>query len=149
MPEWERVDEEEELVEEEEEVVESDEEVVESTEEVIESDAVVVGRPRGDPVLEFILGLTNEVPGSLGEWRFPWLLTEYRKAEALGKGREASRIAELIFRFCPAKPRVCPIYSVTVSSCPYNMEKRCRPRAWAESRGRARKTRSYFRRRRR
>jgi hypothetical protein len=136
-----------EIVGEEEEVVEGDEEVVESDEEIVEDDEEVVGRPRGDPVLEYAYGLSREPPSSLGEWRFPWLLSEYSKAAAKGDAELARRWAQLIFQFCPSKPRACPLYVLTVSRCPYGLERRCRGFAQAERRraARPRKWRSWYR----
>jgi hypothetical protein len=146
---FERVEDEDlyEVVAEDEEVVESEEEVVLEDEEVVESEEEVVGRPRGDPVLEYAYGLTSELPGGLGEWQFPWLLSELRKAEARGDAKLARRWARLVFEFCPAKPRACPVYALTVSKCPYGLEKRCRGFARAEERRaeRPRKWRSWYR----
>jgi len=129
---FERVDEDEEVVVDDEEVVEEDEEVVEEDEEVVEEDEVVVGRPRGDPVAEYLYGLTGELPRSLGEWSVPWLLAEMRKADALGDAARARRAARLVYQFCPAKPQTCPLF--TLSKCPYGLEKRCRGFAQAERR---------------
>jgi hypothetical protein len=146
---FERVDDEDlyEVVGEEEEAVEEDEEVVLEDEEVVEDEEEVVGRPRGDPVLEYAYGLTRELPSGLGEWRFPWLLSEYRKAVAKGDQRLARRWARLIFQFCPSKPRACPLYVLTVSRCPFDLERRCRGFAQAERRRaeRPRKWRSWYR----
>ena len=142
---FERVDEDEEAVVEDEEVVESDEEIVEEDEEVVTEDEEVVGRPRGDPVGEYLYGLTNELPKTLGEWSVPWLLAEMRKAEALGDRGRARRAARLAYQFCPAKPQTCPLY--TLSKCPYGIERRCRAFAQAERRRaeRPKKWRSWYR----
>ena len=142
---FERVDEDEEIVADEEEVVEEDEEIVEEDEEVVEEDEEIVGRPKGDPVGEYLYGLTSELPRSLGEWSVPWLLAEMRRAEALGDRRRARRAARLVYQFCPAKPQTCPLY--TLSKCPYGLERRCRGFAQAERRraGRPRKWRRWYR----
>jgi hypothetical protein len=132
---FERVEDEDlyERVEEEEEVVESGEEVVLEDGEVVEESEEVVGRPRGDPVAEYLYGLTDALPTSLGGWSVPWLLGELRRAEALGDQKRARRAARLIYTFCPAKPSMCPMYSLTLK-CPYGIEKRCRGFARAEER---------------
>ena len=70
----------------------------------------------------------------MGEWQFPWLLSEYRKAAAGGDAGLARRWARLIFQFCPARPGACPVYALTVSKCPFGMERRCRGFARAEER---------------
>ena len=136
-----------EVVGEEEEVAEDDGEIVEDDAEVVEGDGEIAGRPRGDPVLEYAYGLANELPGSLGEWQFSWLLGEYSKAVRRGDQRLARRWARLVFRFCPSKPRACPLYALTVSRCPYGLERRCRGFAQAEKRRRepARRWRSWYR----
>ena len=118
---------EEEAVESEEEVVMEDGGEVEEGEEVVEGEEAVA-RPKGDPVLEYVYGLTSEAPSSLGEWRFPWLLTELAKAVEKGDKAAARRWVRLIFAFCPAKPRLCPLYSLS-SRCEWRMERRCRPLA--------------------
>jgi hypothetical protein len=123
-----------EVVGDEEEVVEVDEEVVEEDEKVVEDDVEVVGRPKGDPVLEYAYGLTRELPAGLGEWQFSWLLSEYSKAVRRGDQQLARRWARLIFQFCPSKPRACPLYALTVSRCPFNLQQRCRGFAQAERR---------------
>jgi hypothetical protein len=132
---FERVEDEDlyERVEEEEEVVSGDEEVVGEEEEVVTEDEEVVGRPRGDPVAEYLYGLSDALPTSLGEWSVPWLLGELRRAERLGDQKRARRAARLIYAFCPAKPSMCPMYSLTLK-CPYGIEKRCRGFARAEER---------------
>lgn len=145
---FERVEDEDlyERVEESEEVVESDEEVVLEDEEVVESGEETVGRPRGDPVAEYLYGLSGALPTSLGEWSVPWLLGELRRAEALGDRKRARRAARLIYAFCPAKPSMCPMYSLTLK-CPYGIERRCRGFARAEERRieKPRKWRSWYR----
>jgi len=130
----------------EEEAVEDEEEVVVEDEEIVDDDAEVVGKPRGDPVLEYAYGFSREPPSSLGEWRFPWLLSELRKAETKGDQHLARRWARLIYTFCPSKPRACPLYVLTVSKCPYGLERRCRGFAQAERRRaeRPRKWRSWY-----
>jgi hypothetical protein len=135
-----------ERVEEDEEVVESDEEVILEDEEVVEGDEEVVGRPRGGPVAEYLYGLTDALPTSLGEWSVPRLLGELRRAEALGDQRRARRAVRLIYTFCPAKPSMCPMYSLTLK-CPYGLERRCRGFARAEERRieKPRKWRSWYR----
>ena len=132
---FERVEDEDlyERVEESEEVVESDEEVVLEGEEVVESGEETVGRPRGDPIAEYLYGLSDALPTSLGEWSVSWLLGELRRAEMLGDQRRARRAARLIYTFCPAKPSLCPMYSLTLK-CPYGLEKRCRGFAYVEKR---------------
>jgi len=104
----------------------------------------VVGGPRGDPVLEFAYGLTSKIPQNLGEWRFPWLLLEFSKAERKGDKEQARRWARLTFEACPLKPRLCPLYSMT-TRCEFGMERRCKPRAWARARRQMKKTRSWYR----
>ena len=106
---------------------------VEEEEEVVSEDEEVVGRPRGDPVAEYLYGLSDALPTSLGEWSVPWLLGELRRAERLGDQKRARRAARLIYAFCPAKPSMCPMYSLTLK-CPYGIEKRCRGFARAEER---------------
>ena len=135
-----------EVVGEEEEALEDDEEVAVEDEEEVDGDVEVVGRPKGDPVLEYAYGLTRELPAGLGEWRFPWLLSEYSKALARGDQQLARRWARLIFQFCPSKPRACPLYALTVSKCPLGLERRCRGFAQAERRraARPRKWRSWY-----
>lgn len=144
---FERVDDEDlyERVDEDEEIVEDEEEVVEEDEELVEDDVEIVAKPRGDPVGEYLYGLTSELPRSLGEWSVPWLLAEIRKAEALGDKARARRAARLVYQFCPAKPQTCPLY--TLSKCPYALEQRCRGFAQAERRRREtpRKWRSWYR----
>jgi hypothetical protein len=146
---FERVEDEDlyEVVAEDEEGVESEEEVVLEDEVVVEESGEVVGRPRGDPVLEYAYGLTSELPSGLGEWQFPWLLSEYNKAETRGDAKLARRWARLVFEFCPARPRACPVYALTVSKCPYGLERRCRGFARAEERRaeRPRKWRGWYR----
>jgi hypothetical protein len=146
---FERVDDEDlyEVVGEEEEVVEDEEEVVVEDEEVVDDDAEVVGRPRGDPVLEYAYGLSRELPAALGEWQFSWLLSEYSKAVKRGDQQLARRWARLIFQFCPSKPRACPLYTLTVSRCPFNLQQRCRGFAQAEKRRaeKPKKWRSWYR----
>ncbi|RLE83179.1 MAG: hypothetical protein DRJ67_12655 [Thermoprotei archaeon] len=144
--EWEVVEEDEEVIGEEEEVVEDEYEAVEDDYEVVEGGVEVVGRPRGDPVLEYVYGFTDEPPASLGEWRFPWMVTEHYKALKLGDKARARRWARLIFRFCPYKPRLCPLYTLTVSRCPVGMERRCRAMARAAARRRPRRWRGWYRR---
>ena len=148
MKKWEHYDDDEEVVENDEEVVvdESEERDAGEGEEVVEEEEEVVGGPRGDPVLEFVYGLTSEVPRSFGEWRFPWLLLELSKAERKGDGELARRWARLAFEACPLKPRLCPLYSVT-TRCEFGMERYCRPRAWARARRQLKKTRSWYRKR--
>jgi hypothetical protein len=145
---FERVEDEDlyERVEEGEEVVESDEEVVLEDGEVVESGEETVGRPRGDPVAEYLYGLTDALPVSLGEWSVSQLLGELRRAERLGDQKRARRVARLIYTFCPAKPSLCPMYSLT-SKCPYGIERRCRGFARAEERRteRPRKWRGWYR----
>jgi hypothetical protein len=146
---FERVDDEDlyEVVGEEEEVVEDEEEVVVEDEEVVDDDAEVAGRPRGDPVLEYAYGLSRELPAALGEWQFSWLLSEYSKAVKRGDQQLARRWARLIFQFCPSKPRACPLYTLTVSRCPFNLQQRCRGFAQAEKRRaeKPKKWRSWYR----
>jgi hypothetical protein len=136
-----------EVVTEDEEVVESEEETVLEDEEVMEGSEEVVGRPRGDPVLEYAHGFSRELPSDLGEWQLPWVLSELRKAETRGDAKLARRWARLVFEFCPAKPRACPVYALTVSKCPYGLEKRCRGFARAEERRieKPRKWRGWYR----
>lgn len=130
---------------EDEEVVEDEEEVAEEGEELVEDEEEVAGRPGGDPVGEYLYGLSSELPRSLGEWSVPWLLAEIRKAEALGDKARARRAARLVYQFCPAKPQTCPLY--TLSKCPYALERRCRGFAQAERRRaeKPRKRRSWYR----
>jgi len=146
---YERVDDEDlyEVVGEEEEVVKDDEEIVEDDEEVVEADAEIVGRTKGDPVLEYAYGLSSELPAGLGEWRFSRLLAEYSKAVRRNDQQLARRWARLIFQFCPSKPRACPLYALTVSRCPFNLQPRCRGFAQAEKRRveKPRKWRSWYR----
>ena len=130
--------EEEEPVSEEEEPV--SEEAVEEREEV-----VVVAKPHGDPLLEYAYGFASTLPSSLGEWKFPWLVTEFWKARAKGDKRLARRWIRLIFTFCPAKPRLCPLYSMTVR-CEWKLERFCRPLAYrTETRKRRKKGRARAR----
>jgi hypothetical protein len=144
----ERVDDEDlyEVVVDEEEEAGGEEEVVLEDKEIVEEEETVVGRPEGDPVAEYLYGLTNAKPTGLGEWSMSRLFSELRKAEALGDQRGARRAARLIYTFCPAKPSMCPIYSLTLK-CPYGIEKRCRGFARAEERRteRPRKWRGWYR----
>jgi len=158
MSDWE-VWEDEEAVEEDEEVVEEGEEVVESEGEVVESDEVVVWKPPGDPLLSYVYGLSDRPPSSLEGWRWIEVVAEVKRYERmaeeaerrgmLSKAREwrglASRYAAVAFVHCPYRPRMCPIYSEIVSSCPVGLEERCRPRAWAQARPRPRKLKRHFR----
>jgi hypothetical protein len=122
-----------EVIEEEEMEAGGDEEVILEDEEIVEEGKTVVGRPEGDPVAEYLYGLTNEQPVGLGEWSVLRLLSELRRAETLGDQRRARRAARLIYTFCPAKPSLCPMYSLTLK-CPYGLEKRCRGFAYVEKR---------------
>jgi hypothetical protein len=135
-----------EVIEEEEEEAGNNEEVILEDEEIVEEGETVVGRPEGDPVAEYLYGLTNEQPTGLGEWSVLRLLSELRKAETFGDQRRARRAARLIYLFCPAKPSMCPMYSLTLK-CPYGLEKRCRGFARAEERRveKPRKWRSWYR----
>jgi len=137
VSEWEPL-EDEEAVEEAEELVGDDSELVEDEEVEVAGEAVVA-RPAGDPVLEYVYGFEKTPPASLGEWRIVWMVSEYYKAVRMGDKRRAGRWVRLIFRFCPYKPRMCPLYSL--SRCPFGLERRCRPLAWAEVRRRRRKWR--------
>ncbi|MEZ0346464.1 MAG: hypothetical protein ABWK01_07925 [Infirmifilum sp.] len=145
--EWEVVDEDEEPVEEDEPVSEDEEkaEVVESDEEPVDKDETVVARPRGDPVLEYVYGFVEDPPTSMGEWRFLWMVIEYRKASESGDKKRARRWARLVLHFCPYKPELCPIFTLTVSKCPVNMLQACRPIALAIARKRLKKLRSQLR----
>jgi hypothetical protein len=126
----EEVVEDDEVVGEEEEKVDAEEEPVEDSEEVA-GDEVAVGAPNvADPVYAYILGV-SKVPDGLGEWDFLDLLSELRKAEALGFTDRAKRIRRLVWLFCPLKPNKCPFYSFT-ARCPVKMEKSCRAFAFAK-----------------
>jgi len=144
----ERVDDEDlyEVIEEEEEEAGGEEEAVLEDEEIVDEGETVIGRPEGDPVAEYLYGLTSEQPVGLGEWSVSRLLLELRKAEALGDQRRARRAARLIYRFCPAKSSLCPMYSLTLK-CPYGLEKRCRGFARAEEQRvkRTKKWRGWYR----
>jgi len=120
---------EDEVLGEEEENVSEEGELVEGEEEAVEEQEVAVAEPRGDPLLEYAYGFASELPSGLGEWRFPWLVTELWKARAKGDNRLARRWARLIFAFCPAKPRLCPFYSLA-SECEWKLEPFCRPLAY-------------------
>jgi len=122
---------EDEVVGEEEEIVNAEEEPVEESEEVVEGEEVAVGKPNvADPVYAYILGVSR-IPDGLGEWDFLGLLSELRKAEALGLSDRAKRIRRLVWLFCPLKPNKCPFYSF-VTRCPFGMEKSCRAFAFAK-----------------
>jgi len=140
VSEWEVVEEDEEVVGEEESVVGEDEELVEDGVEVVAGDSEVVGRPRGDPVLEYVYGLTNVRPPP-GTWSWARLASEAVRYSNMAKiaremglvedarryARYATRYARLAFDACPRlRQGGCPLTDVLAMRCPFGLERRCR-----------------------
>jgi len=153
---FERVDEDEEAITEDEEVVLEDEEVV------LEGDEEVVAKPApvGEGVVEaYIWGLGPLPPPSTANWLYA--VQELKRLMAWKEGgaknvqeleerlRRAQRAA---FDLCPERlSGSCPLYNLSVRSCPVNLERVCariaRARELAERRRRERprKWRSWYR----
>jgi len=128
--EYEAVDQDEEVAEDNYAVVEGDEEVVDEEEEVVTDDEVVVASPRGDPVLEYVYGLSPRAPPT-ADLYFP--LREYKRLEALSAVKpeykeHLARLARLIHANCTFKPTPhCPVYGLAQKcSLHPGMERRCR-----------------------
>lgn len=143
---WEAVYEDEEVVSEEEEVVGEEEEVVEEDEEVVEEpDEEVVAKP--EPVLETRMTTTELF--LLHVYEAKRYYNMYLEAKKRGMTElekrfhtESKRHLREAFHLCPYRPHYCPIYALTVSKCPVNLEKRCRPLALSVNR--PKKIRGWF-----
>ena len=152
---YERIDEDEEAVEDEEEAVGEDEEVVtEDDEEVVAKPA-----PSGEGAVEaFIWGLGPLPQPTVSNWLYA--VQELKRLIAWKEGgaknvrdldARLKRAKRAVFDLCPERAGgSCPLYNLSVRTCPVNLEKVCGPvargRELAERRraARPRKWRSWY-----